>query len=220
MGCCVCYLIWHNECNKICTPCKSITDKVFYCCKINEFFYHCDYGVIPKSSSDGANSIGTAFRGNKTIRKFHEFQYFRLSSIAGSAFDDSGISEITFPTTLRTVWENAFIRCYNLTSMVLNEGVTSTGNQWLWGDRNITLIDLPTTIRTLSGYGIHTYASANQKKYTVIRRAVTPPSLGSNGYLTNLTAVYVPDESVNAYNTATTWSGIASKIKPLSEYTG
>lgn len=164
--------------------------------------------------------IGTAFRNNTTIRKFHEFQYFRLSSIAGSAFDGSGISEITFPTTLRTVGDNAFIRCYNLTSMVLNEGVTSTGQQWLWGDRNITLIDLPTTIRTLTGYGIHTYASSNQKKYIVICRAITPPSLGSNGYLTNLTAVYVPDESVNAYKTATTWSGIASKIKPLSEYTG
>lgn len=166
------------------------------------------------------SSVGTAFRDNTTIRKFHEFQHFRLSSIADSAFRSSGIAEITFPATLRTVGGSAFLGCYNLTSMILNEGVTSTGQQWLWGCRNITLIDLPTTIRTLTGYGIHTYASSGQKKYIVICRAVTPPGLGSNGYLTNLTAVYVPDDSVSAYKAATTWSGFAAKIKPMSEYTG
>ena len=73
---------------------------------------------------------------------------------------------------------------------------------------------------TLTGYGIHPYSSSNQKNYIVICRAVTPPSLGSNNYLTKLTAVYVPDDSVSAYKAASVWSGLASKIKPLSEYTG
>ena len=100
------------------------------------------------------------------------------------------------------------------------EGVTTIGNQCFWNSRNITLIDLPSTITTLNNYGIHTYAASGQKNYVVICRAATPPTLGSNNYLTNLTAVYVPDDSVSAYKTATTWSGFAAKIKPLSEYTG
>ena len=83
----------------------------------------------------------------------------------------------------------------------------------------MTLIDFPSTMKTMYGYSLHPY-SANQKNFIVICRAVTPPSLGSNGYLSMLTAVYVPDESVSAYKAASVWSGIAAKIKPMSEYTG
>ena len=146
--------------------------------------------------------------------------YFKLTSLANKAFRSSGLSEITFPTSLRTIGAEVFSGCSNLTSLILNEGATSTGQQWLWSSSNITLIDLPTTMTTLTGYGIHPYSSSNQKNYIVICRAVTPPSLGSNNYLTKLTAVYVPDDSVSAYKAASVWSGLASKIKPLSEYTG
>ena len=170
-------------------------------------------------SSDGIRAIGTAFRNNTTIRKFHEFQYFRLSSIADNAFNRSGITELTFPSTLRTIGGSAFSYCLNLTSIKLIEGVVSTGQQWIWGSRNIALIDLPSTMKTLTGYGIQPYDSS-QVYFIVICRAVTPPSLGSNGYLSRLTAVYVPNESVSAYKAASVWSGIAAKIKPLSEYIG
>lgn len=74
-------------------------------------------------------------------------------------------------------------------------------------------------MKTMNGYSIQPY-DANQRNFIVICRAVTPPSLGSNSYLTKLTTVYVPDESVSAYKSASVWSGIAAKIKPLSEYTG
>ena len=54
-----------------------------------------------------------------------------------------------------------------------------------------------------------------------IMRAVTPPSYAGwtlpDGFSGT---IYVPDASVNAYKTASGWSGRASKIKPLSEYNG
>ena len=120
---------------------------------------------------------------------------------------------------MRTIGGSAFSYCLNLTSIKLIEGVVSTGQQWIWGSRNIALIDLPSTMKTLTGYGIQPYDSS-QVYFIVICRAVTPPSLGSNGYLSRLTAVYVPNESVSAYKAASVWSGIAAKIKPLSEYIG
>ena len=46
----------------------------------------------------------------------------------------------------------------------------------------------------------------------------TPPKY--NNTLTgcsSLESIYVPDESVNAYKTATKWSQFASNIKPLSK---
>ena len=46
----------------------------------------------------------------------------------------------------------------------------------------------------------------------------TPPSYFDTLYnCPSLESIYVPDESVDAYKTATRWSEFASKIKPLSE---
>ena len=110
--------------------------------------------------------------------------------------------------------------CLNLTSVILPEGLTFVHDRCFWGSKNITLIDFPSTIATLQTYAIQPYHSSGQKNYVIICRAVTPPSLGSTSYTTKLTAVYVPDDSVSAYQTASVWSGIASIIKPISEYTG
>lgn len=167
------------------------------------------------------SSIGTAFRNNTTIRKFNEFRLFtNVTSTSSNAFGSSGISEFTVSPNFRTFGYQTFAYCTNLTEIRLTEGVTTLGDQWLWAAKNITLIDLPSTVTTITSAGIHTYSSSGQKNYIVICRAVTPPTLGSSNYLTKLTAVYVSDESVDAYKAATKWKDFASKIRPLSEYVG
>jgi hypothetical protein len=45
--------------------------------------------------------------------------------------------------------------------------------------------------------------------------ATTPPILESNDNLSNVTAVYVPAESVDLYKTATNWSYYSGVIKPI-----
>ena len=47
--------------------------------------------------------------------------------------------------------------------------------------------------------------------------ANTPPTLGSGAIPSTIDAIYVPDESVAAYQAATNWSSFASKIKGISE---
>ena len=166
-------------------------------------------------------TIGTTFKNNATIRKFNEWKYFtNITSTSSNAFGSSGISEFTTSSNFRTFGYQTFAYCTNLTVIKLTDGVTTLGDQWLWGCKNITLIDLPSSITTITSAGIHTYAASGQKNYIVICRAVAPPSLGSSNYLTKLTAVYVPDESVDAYKAATKWKDFASKIRPLSGYTG
>lgn len=56
----------------------------------------------------------------------------------------------------------------------------------------------------------------------VICRAVTPPTLGAKCFNGNHAdrKIYVPDESVEAYKTATNWSAYANKILPLSQFNG
>lgn len=54
-----------------------------------------------------------------------------------------------------------------------------------------------------------------------IFHSVTPPAMANVSALGTINSeakIYVPDESVNAYKTATNWSTYASYIYPLSEY--
>ncbi len=164
-------------------------------------------------------TVGTVFK-NATISKFNEFQYFTgITQINKEGFRSCKMSEITLPNSLRTIGQYAFMSCVNLTEMIIPEGVVSTATQWIWDSYHVALIDLPSTITTLTGYGIQPY-KASQVNYNVICRAVNPPTLGSSSYLTKLVKVYVPDDSVDAYKAANVWKNFATKIVGLSTYTG
>ena len=57
---------------------------------------------------------------------------------------------------------------------------------------------------------------------TIVCEATTPPSLDANAWYGSnaLTAIYVPDASLEAYKTAVNWSAYADRIHPLSEIEG
>ena len=73
------------------------------------------------------------------------------------------------------------------------------------------LLDLP--------FGIATIPNYSQNITVLIVRAVTPPTLTVYSNFNSATNIYVPDGSVDAYKTASSWTRFASKISPLSEYT-
>jgi len=73
---------------------------------------------------------------------------------------------------------------------------------------------------TVTSIGRYAFRGMPNMKY-IKMLPVTPPTLNSlafNGDTSNC-PIYVPDESVDAYKSATNWSTYASRIKPLSEYT-
>lgn len=174
------------------------------------------------------SAIGTAFAGTssniKAISTFNEYQYFTgQTSLANNAFSYSNIREITFPNTIRSIGRFAFGQCWQLPEMVLPEGITTTAAEWIFGSFRVALIDFPSTMTSIIGYGLAPHTGPSyQVNYNVIIRAVTPPAVDSNitRHTNKLIAIYVPDESVDVYKTATNWSGLASKIKPISEYAG
>jgi hypothetical protein len=53
------------------------------------------------------------------------------------------------------------------------------------------------------------------KLTSITCEATVPPALGLNNYLSNVTAVYVPAETVDAYKTAANWSDYANVIQPI-----
>ena len=112
--------------------------------------------------------------------------------------------------------------CYlHLNSLNIPETVTSIGdfNQYAL---QLPVFDIPSSVTKIGQYVIGGNNDSNVKNVPiVICRAVTPPTLGTvkaNGGAHQ--AIYVPDESVEAYKTATNWSAFADIILPLSQYKG
>ena len=112
--------------------------------------------------------------------------------------------------------------CYlHLNSLSIPETVTSIGdfNQYAL---ELPVFDIPSSVTKIGQYVIGGNYDSNVKNVPiVICRAVTPPTLGTvkaNGGAHQ--AIYVPDESVEVYKTATNWSAFADIILPLSQFKG
>ena len=55
---------------------------------------------------------------------------------------------------------------------------------------------------------------------TIVLKTVTPPELvATNAIPSTIASIYVPDESITAYQEAANWTAYSGKFKPLSEYT-
>lgn len=80
---------------------------------------------------------------------------------------------------------------------------------------NLTKVEIP-SVTTSIGYSFHGCAYLTE----VIVHAVAPPTLTSGAFSNahSSMTIYVPDESVEAYKTASNWSTFADKMKPLSQY--
>ena len=103
----------------------------------------------------------------------------------------------------------AFYSCSSLTSIDL-PNATSIGNNAFSDCYSLTKLIIRTTsqVCTLS----NTNAFNNCYHILGTTNATYNPEGLKDGY------IYVPDELVESYKTATNWSEYASQIKPLSEY--
>lgn len=113
----------------------------------------------------------------------------KVTIIPFSAFYNSSLEYIIIPDSVIEISDNAFLEC------------------------KLQHIDLPASLQSIGQYAFQT-----TPLMTVICRATTPPSINTHTFSYPSTFYYVPDESIEAYKTATNWSSYASRIKPLSEY--
>lgn len=103
-----------------------------------------------------------------------------------------------------------------LEEVVIPETVTSIGNYSFFGYSALKNITIPSGVTTLNG---STFEGCKGLEW-VVCKPTTPPTL-ANTYCfdnTNNCPIYVPDESVEAYKTATNWTEYASRIYPMSVY--
>lgn len=113
----------------------------------------------------------------------------KLEIIARSAFAfNSAIISINLPASLTKIEDTAFFNCNGLTSITIPESVTSIGERAFEKCSSLECITI---------------------------NATTPPTRGRSVIPSNVTIIYVPAESVEAYKTA--WSDYADYIKSINE---
>lgn len=100
---------------------------------------------------------------------------------------------------------------WNFSALTDNVSIVNQAN-------SCTFIEFGPTLTRLDQYAFYNLYLCT----TYIFHSITPPTMANINAFNNINSeakIYVPDESVNAYKTATNWSTYASYIYPLSDYT-
>lgn len=174
-------------------------------------------GITYKDAAK-ATSISTWFKGNADITAFSEFVNFSgITQLLKDAFYGcSSLTEITLPASLTSIGDSAFNNCKSLVtaSGLGNTQLTLIGN---WAFNGCTLLKEIAFPPSLTTIGASVFQGCSSLTYIKILATIPPTLSSTNAIPSTIGAIYVPDESIGAYQAATNWSSFASKIKGISE---
>ena len=129
--------------------------------------------------------------------------------------DNEPVYKACVDTDAVTKFGNYCFRNCTLASIYIPANVTSIGTGTFQSVSTLTNVIIPANVTSI---GSNAFAACSGLTY-IKCLAITPPTLGNTtalGATTYTFPIYVPDASVNDYKTV--WSGIASRIYPLSEF--
>ena len=123
-----------------------------------------------------------------------DFNNAQIVKIGNSFLSRSKVNTVVLPNSVTTIDYGFCTYANSLTYVELGENVTSIGGAFLYNS------------------GVH--------KVLIVKSVIPPVVTEANYFLVNsgTTAIFVPDDSVEAYKSADVWSGFAGRIKPLSDY--
>ena len=180
-------------------------------------FYGCS-SLAEITLPDSLTSIWiSSFQNCSSLTKVLNLENTKVTSISNRAFQKcSSLTEITLPAGVTSIGSYAFSGCKLLTSVINleNTQLTSINDFAFNGCSSLLDIALPASLTSINDYA---FFQCSSLQYIRIQ-ATTPPTLSNtNAIPSTIGAIYVPDESITAYQEATGWTSYASKIKGISE---
>ena len=138
-------------------------------------------------------------------------------TIESGAYQRQHIVSVEVPEIVKVIGNYAFCDNNNLANIVLNEGLEGIEGQ-AFQHGVYTAITIPSTVRYIgvNSFNISLEQHEGLDSFTITCLATTPPELEdfegiTFGYRSCISAIYVPDGSVSAYQEA--WRDYADKIQ-------
>lgn len=145
---------------------------------------------------------------------------YKLTTIINISFNGcTNLTSMIMPNNILQIASQFFCNgCTSLTSVKLSDNLNYIEDASFYGCSSLTDITIPSGVTYIGG-GFNKGAFQNCTGLTSVTvKATTPPSLFNNAFKnTNNCPIYVPAESVAAYQAAYNWSDYASRIQPISE---
>ena len=158
-----------------------------------------------------------------------------ITSIGSWAFYDcSNVKSIVIPSSVTTIGDRAFMSCSSLTNIEIPNGITSIESYTFQSCSSLENIILPNTLQNIRGYSFRFCTSlksivlpssvtnielqvfegcTNLETITIL--ATTPPTLSGIGAITintSVTKIYIPEGTLDAYQSAENWSRLLEEI--------
>ena len=169
--------------------------------------------------------------------KLSEINLQNITTLEEHAFHNSGISEANLNSLIGSIPTFAFMSCSNLVNVTISNAVTSIGNNAFQLCMHLSSIVVPNSVTTI-GYNAFNYCTqlrnitlSQNLSYidegafgyvtnaTITIYATTPPELGTNALpqqMGNINSIYIPSESISAYESASGWSSFAGLFYPIN----
>ena len=170
------------------------------------------YSLTSLTIPDGVTSIG-----DSTFSDCYSLTSITIpdsvTSIGITAFASCcSLTSLTIPYGVINIRQTAFASCYSLTSITIPDSVTSIGSGAFRSCYSLTSLTIPDSVTSIkdSAFG-RCYGMA---EYHL--KPTTPPTLSNidafNGIQDDC-IIYVPQGSLEAYQTATNWATYASHMQ-------
>ena len=139
-----------------------------------------------------------------------------VTSIGESAFSGcSNLTSIEIPNSVTYIGQKAFYYCSKLTSVNIPNGITEIREQTFYHCTNLTSVIIPANVTNIGKE-----AFLNCTGLTSITcEAINPPALGINvfHFVDTSIPLYVPQESIEAYKTATSYWSYFTNILAITQ---
>lgn len=163
-----------------------------------------------------------SFQAYSVLRNIVGLDNVAIIEVQGFNGCSSLVTELNLPN-LESIGDMAFKGCAieritnlgRITSIAESSNYNGTFAQC----KNLSFARMPSTLTTIGRFTFYNCSSLK----TLIMESITPPTMSDTRTLAGTHAdfaIYVPDESVEAYKTASNWSTYASRIYPMSVYEG
>lgn len=134
-----------------------------------------------------------------------------VDSIGESAFlGCEALTEINLPNSIHSIEDGAFRYCRGLKTITIPEGVETIGTLTFEDCTSLRSVSFPSSLRTLYYDAFHPNTSNHDLLKSLTFNGITPPTILPEGeslrWLSEKTIIYVPAESVDAYQKWTNYT--------------